>query len=155
MARWKLIVAATLLCASPAAMAAPTIADASWLAGRWVGDGLGGTVEESWAPAAGGQMVGYFQLVTGGKPAFYEILLLDAQPTGLRLRVKHFNPDFTAWEEKGEWHSFEPVAAEPDLLKFKGLTFRRTGDELLITVTLRAKDGVARDHLLRLRRAPL
>ena len=135
--------------------AAATIDDAKWLTGRWVGEGLGGQIEESWAPAAGGQMIGHFQLVKDGKPAFYEILLLDAQPAGLRLRVKHFNPDFTAWEDKAVWHSFEPVSAAPDLIKFKGLTFARTGDDLLINVTLKAKDGTVADHPIRLKRAPL
>jgi hypothetical protein len=141
--------------AAPPAQAAPTIADASWLAGRWVGEGLGGTVEETWAPAAGGQMVGHFQLVKDGKPAFYELLLLDARPAGLRLRVKHFNPDFTAWEDKGGWHSFEPLAAEPNLIRFKGLTFDRKGDELTITVTFKKKDGTVYEAPLRMRRAPL
>lgn len=138
-----------------AAFAEPSIADASWLAGRWVGEGLGGSIEETWAPAAGGQMVGHFQLVKGGKPAFYEIMLLDAQPAGLRLRVKHFNSDFTAWEDKGDWHSFEPVAVAPDLLKFKGLTFDRKGDQLTITVTFKKKDGTVYQEPLQLRRAPL
>ena len=137
------------------ALAPATIDDASWLAGRWVGEGLGGQVEETWAPAAGGQMVGYFQLVKGGKPAFYEILLLDAQPGGLRMRVKHFNPDFTAWEDKAVWHSFEPVSVTPDVISFKGLTLARAGDELLITVTLKARDGTVTDHPLKLKRAPL
>ena len=150
----KPLFALALALAAPA-QAAPTIDDAQWLAGRWVGDGLGGQVEESWAPAAGGQMIGHFQLVKAGKPAFYEIMLLDAQPAGLRLRVKHFNPDFTAWEDKVVWHSFEPLSAEPDVLKFKGLTMARTGDELLITVTLRAKDGTVTHQPLKLKRAPL
>ena len=142
--------------ASPAVSQAPvTIDSASWLAGRWVGEGLGGQVEETWAPAAGGQMVGYFQLVKGGKPSFYEILLLDAQPGGLRMRVKHFNPDFTAWEDKAVWHSFEPVSVTPDVISFKGLTLARSGDELLITVTLKAKDGTITNHPLKLKRAPL
>mgnify|MGYP003579899024 CR=1 FL=1 len=137
------------------AFAAASIADASWLAGRWVGEGLGGQVEETWAPAAGGQMVGHFQLVKDGKPVFYEILLLDAQPGGLRMRVKHFNPDFTAWEDKGEWHSFEPEAVEPDRISFKGLRLERSGDELTILVTLKQKDGRIEHMPLKLRRAPL
>ena len=36
--------------------AAATIADAAWLEGRWVGEGLGGQAEEVWSPAAGGQV---------------------------------------------------------------------------------------------------
>lgn len=141
--------------ASAAGQSAPTITDASWLAGRWVGEGLGGQIEETWSPAAGGQMVGHFQLVVGGKAQFYEILLLDAQPTGLRMRVKHFNADFTAWEDKGGWHSFEPVAVEPNLLKFKGLTLARNGEDLTITVRIKAKDGTVADHPILLKRAPL
>jgi hypothetical protein len=148
-----LALASLAFAAAPAA--AQRIEDAAWLAGRWVGEGLGGTVEETWAPAAGGQMVGHFQLVKGGKPVFYELMLLDSQAGGLRLRVKHFNPDFTAWEDKAGWHSFEPVAAEKDRLRFKGLQLARQGDRLTITVTFRAKDGSLHDEVLKLRRAPL
>ncbi len=144
---------ASLVFAVPAG--AQSIGDAAWLAGRWVGEGRGGSVEETWAPAAGGQMVGHFQLVKAGKPVFYEIMLLDAQPSGLRLRVKHFNPDFTAWEDKAVWHSFEPLAVEPDRLRFQGLTLGRQGDGLTVTITFRGKDGTVRDEVLKLRRAPL
>jgi hypothetical protein len=152
----RTLFALALTIAAPTIAQAPvTIDSASWLAGRWVGEGLGGQVEESWAPAAGGQMVGYFQLVKGGKPSFYEILLLDVQPGGLRMRVKHFNPDFTAWEDKAVWHSFEPVSVTPDVISFKGLTVARSGDDLLITVTMKAKDGTIAHHPLRLKRAPL
>ena len=153
--RRALFAALALTLSAPALGQAAAIDSASWLAGRWVGEGLGGQVEETWAPAAGGQMVGYFQLVKAGKPVFYELLLLDAQAGGLRLRVKHFNPDFTAWEDKTVWHSFEPVSAAPDLLTFKGLTLARTGDDLLITVSLKAKDGTVANHPLKLKRAPL
>ena len=154
--RFAIFVALAAAFSAPVYTQTPaTIDSASWLAGRWVGEGLGGQIEETWAPAAGGQMVGYFQLVKGGKPSFYEILLLDAQPGGLRMRVKHFNPDFTAWEDKAVWHSFEPVAVEQDKLSFKGLVFDRKGDELLITVTLKQKDGTVANHPLRLKRAPL
>ena len=145
--------ALSLIAAAPARGAG--IDDASWLAGRWVGEGLGGTIEETWAPAAGGQMIGHFQLVKGGKPSFYELMLLDAQPGGLRLRVKHFNPDFTAWEDKAVWHSFEPVSVVANSLRFKGLSFDRAGDRLTINVTLRAKDGSVTTHPITLRRAPL
>ena len=158
------LLAAAALAASPAAPPAPLapaatvgrIADAAWLAGRWVGTGLGGEIEENWSPAAGGQMVGHFQLVSGGEVKFYELEVIDEQPTGLRMRVKHFNRDFTAWEDKAGWHSFEPVSAAPGLLKFRGLTLTRVGaDAMTIGIRLRGKDGTVREETLRLRRAPL
>ena len=42
-----------------------------------------------------------FKLFSGDEPAMYEILLLTVEDGTLSLKVKHFNPDFTAWEEKG------------------------------------------------------
>lgn len=132
------------------------IEQAQWLAGRWVGEGLGGTIEEVWSPAQGGQMVGHFALYRDGAPIFYELLLIDEQPGGLRMRVKHFNPDFTGWEERGGWHSFEPVSAGPHSLAFRGLALRREGEELLISLTLRDRaTGATNEEQLRLRRSPL
>jgi hypothetical protein len=133
-----------------------SIEAASWLAGRWVGEGLGGTVEEVWSPAQGGQMIGHFALLRDGRPVFYELMLLEEQDRGLRMRVKHFNPDFTGWEEKDGWHAFEPVSAGPDSLRFEGLWLRREGEELVATVTIRNRaDDSVRDETLRHRRAPL
>lgn len=140
------------------AQAAPpqaNIDDAAWLAGRWVGEGLGGTIEETWAPPAAGQMVGHFRLLKQGKVEFYELMLLDVVEDGVRMRVKHFRPDFVGWEEKDGWHAFKPVGASDGELRFGGLILRRTGDELLITITFRKDDGTRDDQLIRLRRAPL
>lgn len=160
MHRPLLALAAAVLIASPAAAQAPepspqaTIADAAWLTGRWVGEGLGGVVEESWAAPYGKQMVGHFLLARDGQPAFYEIMLIDEHEGGLRLRVKHFNPDFTAWEERDGWHSFEPLSVAPGDLRFRGLRLRRGGEALIATVTLKGSDGTVRDHVLRYRRVP-
>lgn len=136
-------------------LAAANIADAEWLAGRWVGEGLGGAIEETWAPPAGGQMVGYFRLIKGGKVDFYEMMMMDVTDAGVRMRVKHFHPTFIGWEDKDGWHSFEPVAAEPNRLKFEGLTLEREGQNLTIVIRLKQKDGSVADHPLKLRRAPL
>jgi hypothetical protein len=160
MRSWRVALAAAALAfaSAPAAAQAPraSIDSASWLAGRWIGEGLGGTIEEVWSPAQGSQMVGHFALIRDDAPVFYELMLLDAPEAGLRLRVKHFHPTFVAWEDREGWHTFEPAASEPDLLRFNGLTLRRQGDELLITITLRDRaTGTTTDHELRLRRAPL
>lgn len=125
--------------------AASPLDQAAWLAGRWVGTGMGGEVEEVWSPAAGGQMVGHFRYSRDGEPGFYEILMIDLTETGMRMRVKHFNPDFTAWEDKDEWVAFEPVSASPGKIVFKGLVLDHIvdgGDETMIaTLQMRQKDG--------------
>jgi hypothetical protein len=138
-----------------ASAVAQTIDDASWLAGRWVGEGLGGQLEETWSPPVGGQMVGHFSLTHDGQPAFYEIMLLDVAEGGLRMRVKHFNPDFVGWEEKDAWVTFEPQRVSADALEFNGLTIRRTApDTIEMRLMLRRASGV-REEVLTFRRAPL
>jgi hypothetical protein len=134
---------------------AQSIDDAAWLAGRWVGEGFGGQMEEAWAPPVGGQMVGHFRHWRDGEPRFYEIMLLDVVEGGVRMRVKHFNPDFTAWEDRGEWTTFAPVSASPEALIFSGLEIRRSGeDDMVMTLRIRRGDTVT-DEILRFTRATL
>ncbi|MGD9814403.1 MAG: DUF6265 family protein [Hyphomonadaceae bacterium] len=137
-------------CAAQAQTPPPmaTITDAEWLAGRWLGEGLGGEMEEVWSPPVGGQMVGHFRLVRDGAPVFYEIMLLDIAEGGLRMRVKHFNPDFTGWEEKDEWVTFAPVAVSAEALEFSGLRIVRRGEDAMVMyLRLRHSDGVREEEL--------
>ena len=151
---------ALALFGSPSAAHAQTapvasIEDASWLAGRWVGQGFGGQMEETWAPPIGGQMVGHFRYWRDGQPQFYEFMMMDVIEGGVRMRVKHFNPDMVGWEEKGEWVTFEPVSASPDALIFNGLEIRREGaDRIVMTLRLRRGESVT-EEILRFQRAPL
>jgi hypothetical protein len=133
-----------------------TIEDAAWLAGRWVGTGFGGQMEETWAPPVGGQMVGHFRYWRDGQPQFYEIMMMDVVAgQGVRMRVKHFNPDFVGWEDKDGWVEFEPIAAGPDALVFNGLTIRRESEtRIVMTIRLRRGDAVE-EEILRFERAPL
>lgn len=136
------------------AATAPPIEAAAWIEGRWVGEGLGGFVEEVWSAPRGGQMVGHFRMVRGNAPALYELLLIDRQAGGLRMRVKHFNPDFTGWEARDGWQAFPLVSAAPNDLRFDGLSMRLDNGEMVITVRIE-ENGAVRDETLRLRRAPL
>lgn len=154
-----ILIAALLTLAAPArardASPKATIADAAWLAGRWAGEGMGGQVQEALSDPVNGQMVGYFTLSRGGKTAFHELILIEEHEGSLRVRVKHFSPGFVAWEEKDGAIDFPLVSAAPGDLAFKGLTFRRDGEDgLLITVRFRTADGAGRDEVLRYRRVP-
>ena len=81
-------------CAAQAQVAPPpaaTIDGAAWLAGRWVGTGFGGQMEETWSPPVGGQMIGHFRYWREGEPQFYEIMMMDDD-----LRVMVMNEASTA-----------------------------------------------------------
>ena len=108
---------------------AARVADLAWLAGKWHGEGLGGTVDEVWSEPAGGAMVGYFRLVRDGKPVFYEILTLMESEGSVEMRLKHVNPDMTGWEEKNGFLTFRLVRQDKTGAWFEGLTFRRAGDD--------------------------
>lgn len=148
------VIAIALCLAGPArAQEQTNIDDAAWLVGRWEGEGFGGRLEEVWSEPAGGQMVGHFRMLQEGRPAFYELMLIEEHEGGLRYRVKHFNPDFVGWEERDGFHEFGWVSASADQLEFDGLVLRRIGEnESDHIITTRAADGVTRQQTLHYRR---
>lgn len=127
---------------------AATIEDASLLIGSWAGTAFGGTFETVWNPPSAGTMVGFFKLMGDEGVAFYEILLLSVEDGTLSLKVKHFNPDFTAWEEKADYVNFQLVKKEKDALHFGGLSFyRRDGDNIDGYIVMRNGEEVTEHHL--------
>jgi hypothetical protein len=130
------------------------IADLAWLAGRWIGEGLGGTMDEVWSEPAGGAMVGYFRLVRDGKPVFYEIMTLLESENSVEMRLKHVNPDMTGWEEKAGYVTFRLVRQDATGAYFEGLTFKREGaDKIDGYIALRDRaTGTVREEKLTYRR---
>jgi hypothetical protein len=118
------------------------VADLAWLAGDWVGRGMGDVSEEFWAPPQAGSMVGVFRQHKDGKPFFYEFLLLREEGESVELRIKHFNPDGTGWEEKDKFVTFKLLRVKPNEALFSGLTFRREGDTLKIWLAMRRGETV-------------
>jgi hypothetical protein len=105
-----------------------TLADVAWLAGHWVGPALGGESEEIWSPPKAGSMMGMYRLVRDGKPVFYELATLVEEGGSLTLRLKHFNPDLTGWEEKEKTVDFPLVALGKGTFHFEGMSLHPEGD---------------------------
>lgn len=125
----------------------------AWMAGHWIGEGLGGVCEEVWSPAADGAMMGMFRLIREGKVVFYEFQTLVEQDGSLVLKLKHFHPDLVGWEEKDGMVRFPLVHVEKDAVWFRGLTYRKDSDGTLsIFLRLRGKDGVVQEVPFSLRR---
>jgi hypothetical protein len=136
--------------------AAASVGDLAWMVGHWEGKGLGGQSFETISPPVGGQMAGHFQQVKDGKLFFYEIYHFAPKDGSLVLRIKHFSPDLTGWEEKGVTVEFPLVAVEKDAAYFDGLTIRRTGrDRMESFVRIKQKDGTTQEAAFRFRRVRL
>jgi Domain of unknown function (DUF6265) len=139
---------------TPATPAAPvTIGLASWLVGRWTGEGLGGQLEEAWSSPVAGQMIGHFRLTREGRPVFYEFLILEEHEGGLRMRVKHFNPDMVGWEDKDKSVDFAYASATAGELAFRGLRIVRQGRRRMVMTLRMRSGGQTRDENLTFRRA--
>ena len=128
---------------------AATLADASLLVGSWTGTAFGGSLEEVWNPPSAGSMVGFFKLVHDDEVSFYEILLLAEEEGTLNLKVKHFNADFSAWEEKEDHVTFRFIKAEENALHFSGISFYRINDdEMHAYIVMRSGDEVREEKLV-------
>ncbi|GJM34347.1 MAG: hypothetical protein DHS20C18_33480 [Saprospiraceae bacterium] len=142
----------TLALDRPENVAKANVQDFNWMAGRWEGQGFGGTVEENWNPPVGSTMLGSFRLVTEGEPSFYELLVLMPEGESVVYKVKHFNPDLTGWEEKEKSVAFPLVKLSQDTAWFNGLTVIRDGDLCTHYLAMKGKDGTHKEAKLEYRR---
>lgn len=126
-----------------------SIDDVSWLTGSWTGEAFGNAFEQVWNPPSAGSMVGFFKLLNGDQVAFYELLLLVEEAGSLSLKVKHFNADFTAWEDKAEYITFRFIKAERDALHFSGISFYRVDtDTMHAYLVMRSGEEVREEKLV-------
>jgi len=115
----------------------------TWLAGHWTGDGFGGVSDEVWSLPADGIMMGMYRNIQDGKVVFYEFITLDE--TGMKL--KHFEPDMKAWEEKADFVHFELIEATANKLSFKGLSFElKSKNEMEIALRMKRGDKVETEY---------
>lgn len=117
------------------------VEDLSWIEGVWVGTGLGGDCEEVWMPAVDGQMIGTFRFWEDGKLVFSEFMNIVQEGETFSMKLKHFNPDLSPWEEKDKWTTFRLVEIGENIVSFSGLTMQRIGDEMLLQLVL-TENGV-------------
>ena len=130
-----------------------SIDNVAWLAGTWTGQAFGKPFEEVWNPPSAGSMVGMFKLMGGDGVEFYELLLLVEEEGSLSLKVRHFNPDFTAWEDKDEDVTFRLVRVDADAVHFSGLSLYRNGDREMTGYLVMRHGEEVREEKLTYRRA--
>jgi hypothetical protein len=137
----------------PEARPPATIEDVAWLAGSWEGEAFGASFEEVWNPPSAGSIVGMFKLMHDGEVSFYELILIVEERGSLDFRVKHFNPDFSAWEEKEDYINFRFVKADENAAHFSGFSIYRISDDLMHGyIVMRNEEGVREEKLIYRRR---
>ena len=164
---WTIFAAVAGLAAAPLAAEETRLAPADhvpppaaieqldWLIGHWSGEGIAGAAaHESWLPPSGGTMVGTFVQETGeGEIMFTEHMYLAEEDGSLVVRLKHFNPDLTGWEEKDDMLRFRLVAVEDCAAYFSALTYRCDGDDgLVVAVRMKSEGDVVEELVFRFRR---
>ena len=79
-----------------------------------------------------------------------EVVLDDGT---LSLKVKHFNADFTAWEDKADFVDFRLVKIEAQAIHFSGLSFYKRADGGFDGyIVLRNDNGIREEKLVYTRR---
>lgn len=131
------------------------IAEAEWLAGDWVGTGIeGAEAAEFWIPPSNGTMIGLFlQEKPDGSIYFTEHMYLTEEQGSLVLKLKHFNPDLTGWEEKDGMVRFRLLSIEPCAAYFSSLTYRCEGEDgLLVAVRMKSEGEKIKELVFRFKR---
>ena len=119
-----------------------TLSSVSWLEGCWVGEGLGGQIEECWMRAPDGTMSGAFQFMLKGQLVFSEMEMLAQFEDGVAMRVKHFNPNFDQWEsDEGKYVDFPLVEMGDTFFQFEGLRYELEGETLSVTLDMHDEAG--------------
>jgi len=124
-----------------------------WLAGHWVGEGFGGTVEEWWSPERNGEMMGAFRLIIGDETKILELVTLEHRGDLWSMRLRHFDPDLSSWEKDNKSLHWDETVLDADRAGFGPVLYERVGhDKLSITVEV-SQGGETHKEVLTLRRA--
>jgi len=76
-----------------------SIADFSWLEGRWQGTWGPRVAEQTWLAPKAGTMLGTFRLVENEKVLVLELFTLVQKPEGIDFYFRHFTPELVPWEK--------------------------------------------------------
>jgi len=117
-----------------------------WLEGYWTAEKWGGTVDEYWSSPAGNSIIGMFRFVNDGEVQFTEHWMISEYDGKLSLRLRHFNPDFTGWEEKDEFVEFPLIEMGEYFIQFEGLIYELTGkNEMTVTLDMKQGDKIVQE----------
>ncbi len=121
----------------------------AWMKGRWIIDGDGQYIEETWGPAREDALVGSLRWARQKKVWLYELMSIEAdEENGLVFRLRHFNRNLEPWtgEKDGpltypllDFSENRVVFENPERDSPRRFVYEREGDRL--TIRLEGPDG--------------
>jgi len=112
-----------------------TLAEFSWLAGRWRGTLGKSNTEVIYSQPEAGTMMGMFRLMEGERTNLLEFFSLRETPEGLEMRLRHFSPSLELGEKDdaitlrlATYDGTEAVFENPVHTRPKQTIISRTGD---------------------------
>lgn len=112
----------------------------SFMVGKWKGTGDGAFFEETWNGFEGKSAIGMFRMVDDkGAVKFQELMGLTVKGDTVELRIRHFDGELHALEDKDKPMVFKLLLVEKQKAIFQSaakdkLTYARDGDRLRITL---------------------
>ncbi len=103
----------------------------NWLCGHWKGSIASANIEEIWVEPQGHQMMGIFRMYNE-EIELYEFMSISENDGSLTLKIKHFDKNLIAKEEKEQYEEFKLVHIEENMAYFDAFTFQVSNDTLSI-----------------------
>jgi len=121
----------------------------NWMQGRWIIDGDGQYIEETWGPAREDAMVGSLRWARKGKVWLYELMSIETdEEHGLVFRLRHFSRNLEPWDSEKDGPLTYPlldfsenrvVFENPRSDSPRRFVYERDGDAM--TIRLEDPDG--------------
>lgn len=124
-----------------------TLADLSFLEGRWLGNFNGGPIEAAWSAPVADNIIGYIRMMKDGKPTMYELFVFEQTADGPVAMVKHFNPGMMGLEEKDKHDHYKFLSATKNEALFEKddasvrIVYERRSPTQLVIRRAPKKDG--------------
>ena len=116
-----------------------SLADVSFMEGRWRGTFNGGPIEASWIAPVGDNLTGFMRMMKDDKVTMYEMLIFEQTEQGPIVLVKHFKPGLIGQEEKDKSDRYKFIEAGKDKALFEKedgsiriVYEKRSADQLVI-----------------------
>lgn len=114
----------------------------NWLQGNWTAEKWGGTIEEYWTTSSGNAIIGMFRFVKDNSTQFTEHFILCEEDGNPVLKLRHFNADFTGWEDKDTYVTFSFVEMGDNYLQLDGIRYELLDSDQLRVLLEMENDGV-------------